>query len=154
MDVGQVLRETALCEGLSTEQVDKMAELAEVESRKAGEVIFEEDGTGRDLYILMDGRVAIEAYVPGETDRTQTIVTVLPGNLLGEFSLLDGAPRSATARVVDQAQILRISHDKLMSLMEHDNEIGYKVILNIAQLLTTRIRNTNLRFRNATIWGA
>ena len=42
-----------------------------------------------------------------------------------------------------------IPDGKLVDLMEQDHTVGYKVMKNVAHVLAARIRETNLRLRNA-----
>jgi CRP/FNR family transcriptional regulator, cyclic AMP receptor protein len=60
----------------------------------AGEVIFQEGSTGRELYVVLDGEVEI-AKINGPNKTV--IVSLGKGEFFGEMAVIDGSSRSATA---------------------------------------------------------
>ena len=58
------------------------------------DVIFEEGSTGRELFVVLDGKVEI-AKVTGAGKTV--IVTLGKGEFFGEMAVIDGSSRSATA---------------------------------------------------------
>ncbi|MFQ6618975.1 MAG: cyclic nucleotide-binding domain-containing protein [Fidelibacterota bacterium] len=153
MNLVNILRNTPLTKGLNEKEVESIASLAKEREFKKDEIIFEEDSKGRELYILIDGRVGIEAYIPAQAQQKRLIHTVRKGEIFGEFSLIDGSPRSATARAMDPVKVLIIPQKDFYDLLSSNHQIGFVVMKNIAEILCTRIRNTNLEWRNALIWG-
>ena len=65
----------------------------------AGEVIFKEGYPADDAYIIESGRV--EIYKENEDGSEQSIALLGPGQMFGEYGVLDNAPRSACARAVE-----------------------------------------------------
>jgi len=72
-----------------------LAHRARLRSFRAGTVIFGEGEPGDSLHVVVDGRVRIVAAGPNGEEATVAVVG--PGDCFGEFSLLDGLPRSASA---------------------------------------------------------
>jgi CRP-like cAMP-binding protein len=72
-----------------------LARKARLRSFRAGTTIFAEGEPGDALHVVVDGRVRI--VVGGPNGEEATVAVVGPGNCFGEFSLLDGLPRSASA---------------------------------------------------------
>ncbi|QMV42517.1 cyclic nucleotide-binding domain-containing protein [Cohnella cholangitidis] len=60
----------------------------------AGETIFREGDTGRQMFVLLEGTV--EVYVQSDGARIP-VAKFSPGDFFGEMSLLEGLPRSGTA---------------------------------------------------------
>ena len=54
-----------------------------------------------------------------------------------------------TVRARGSVEVLVIPDGRLVDLMDGDHTVGYKVMKNVAQVLSARIRETNLRLRNA-----
>ncbi len=80
------------------------------ETYKAGEVIFEEGSHGTSVYVLSSGKVEISKMVHGK----KTPLEVLgPGDVFGEMSFIDPAPRSATAAAVEDAVLEIVDKDFL-----------------------------------------
>jgi CRP-like cAMP-binding protein len=72
-----------------------LAHRARLRSFRAGTVIFGEGEPGDALHVVVEGRVRIVAGGPNGEEATVAVVG--PGDCFGEFSLLDGLPRSAAA---------------------------------------------------------
>ncbi len=71
------------------------------------DVIFEEGSTGRELFVVLDGKVEI-AKVSG-TGKT-VIVTLGKGEFFGEMAVIDGSSRSATAiAAAPKTRVMRIN---------------------------------------------
>lgn len=147
------LRDISLFRGLATSDLQSIANEGDLLDLKRGDVLFEEDNTGRDLYMLLEGKIRIEVAVPGgRNERQEQIQEIQPGEVLGEFSYMDEAPRSATARAERNSRLFFIAAENLDRLIEGNPELGYHIMHNIAKTLCTRIRNANLALRNALIW--
>lgn len=134
--------------GLDEEQLGRVLDLSRVESYPAEQVIVGEDQQGKTCYFLLQGRVDIEIASPFGKE-AQRITTLKTGEMFGELSLVDGFLRSATARSVEPVEALAFDNEPLEALMEEDAQIGYRIMRNVANVLSTRIRSTNLRLRNA-----
>jgi len=105
------------------------------ETHKAGEVIFEEGSHGSAVYVLSSGKVEISKIVKGE----KIVVDILgPGDMFGEMSYLDPAPRSATAVALEDTVLELLDKD----LLDREfNEI-YSDFREIICGLVRRLRKT------------
>ena len=82
----------------------------------------------------------------------EPIVSLRAGQAFGEFSLIDSAPRSATVRADTDITVYKINAEKLIAECEVDFEFGYRLMQNLAGILSSRIRDTTLLVRNNIIW--
>jgi CRP-like cAMP-binding protein len=102
-----------------------------------GEVIFEEGSTGRELYVVLDGKIDI-AKDSGAT-RT-TIVTLGKGEFFGEMAVIDGSSRSATAiAAAPKTKVMRINHARFVYLVSQQPAFA----LMIMDALSKRLRASN-----------
>src|SRR5207249_2299048 len=84
---------------LREEELRVLAEACHVRCYGRGQVLFHEDDPGYAFFVIRSGQVKV---VISTADREETILHVYgPGECLGELSLVDGAPRSATAVALD-----------------------------------------------------
>ena len=83
----------------------------EAEEHGAGEVIFAEGERGEVMYLVTAGTVALE------TDG-RVLELVGPGALFGEMALIDGEPRSATARVESDCELIAIGRRRFWFLVQ------------------------------------
>lgn len=109
-----------------------------------GETIFAEGSTGRDLYVVLDGRVEIVKETA--TGRT-LIVSLGKGEFFGEMAVIDGSSRSASAVAASGGtKVMRINHARFVYLVSQQPAFA----LMIMDALSRRLRATNdLQFRTA-----
>ena len=101
------------------------------------EVIFEEGSSGRELYVVIEGKVEI-ARVAG--DRKTVIATLGKGEFFGEMAVIDGSSRSATAIAASsQTRVMRINHARFVYLVSQQPAFA----LMVMDALSKRLRATN-----------
>jgi CRP-like cAMP-binding protein len=104
---------------------------------KVADVIFEEGSTGRELYVVLDGKIDI-VKIAGAT-RT-TIVTLGKGEFFGEMAVIDGSSRSATAiAAAPKTKVMRINHARFVYLVSQQPAFA----LMIMDALSKRLRASN-----------
>lgn len=123
------LKTVPLFAGLGGDQAAAVADIAEDVQLLAGETLFQEGAEGTSLYVIRSGSV--------ELTRGDTVVGTLErGDCLGEFAVLDGKPRTATALALDDTELLRIDRDDFLDAMA-----AHPAILEgVLAVLTARIR--------------
>ena len=98
---------------LSKDDLEALAEKAQRRRFRSGQVIFHKDDPGTHFYLILEGKVRISLPSPQGDEITLAILG--PGELFGEFSLLDGEPRSATATAAEDVWALSVSQHDFMS---------------------------------------
>lgn len=101
-------------------------------SFRAGEKIFVADDEGDCMYVVRSGVVEMRAY-------GVVLDRVGQGGMFGEIALIDGAPRSATAVVVEDCEVAPITREGFMTLVRR--EPGFA--LEVMRWLARRIRGMN-----------
>jgi len=101
-----------------------------------GKTIFTEGSTGADLFLLLAGKVRVHR---GGAD----LAVLGPGEFFGEMALIDQAPRSASISTVEEALLLRLERKTFFTLIRRESELAKKVLWNMLQILSTRLRTTN-----------
>ncbi|HEY7771755.1 MAG TPA: Crp/Fnr family transcriptional regulator [Marinagarivorans sp.] len=97
-------------------------------------LFMEGDNTGQ-LYIVQSGLVCI--YTDDDDGRQLVLNYMGPDEYFGELSLLDQQPRSASASVAEDSQILTISRDAFRAFLKEHPDLYEPLIVE----LTGRIRN-------------
>lgn len=112
----------------------------------AGEILFRQGDPGRHMYVIQSGRVAICR----EHDGREAVLAVLPsGEFFGEMALLNRAPRSATARVLEDARLIVIDASTFGSMIRGSAEIAARLIQRLAARLEQANRQIDiLMFRD------
>ena len=140
MELKEILRGVELFEGLSDDELDQMTALCQQRSFAENDVIAEQDTSGDEMYIIQEGFV--EVAVGGKTGETSKVIVNLgQGQSVGEMSLIDQGPRSATVRAISDPTVVQvITQDDFESLCGKNNHIGYIVMRNMAADLSFRLR--------------
>jgi CRP/FNR family cyclic AMP-dependent transcriptional regulator len=139
-------------------QLELVASICEVKTYQQNALIFAENTTGDELYVIDEGEVHIQldpALVKGGSSGTlQTIATLRRGQSFGEIALVDQGIRSAAARSAQHnTRLLVIPREKLMLLCDTYPQLGYRLMRNLAEDLALKIRNTDLLMREQLTWG-
>jgi len=104
-------------------------------SVEAGEVLFHEESTNRDLYFIEEGK--IDVIKDGEL-----LVTLGRHEWIGEISaLLADVPRTATVKAKSDCKLLILSLPKLKK--EVDAPLYLKVIRHLSELIADRLRHSS-----------
>ena len=98
-----LLARVPLFEGLSPEELRWIAEAAEARTFTEGECLFEIGEPGRSLFIVTAGTVQV---LHPHRSASFALARVGPGEFIGEMSLLDDSPRSATAKAICDVEAL------------------------------------------------
>ncbi len=104
---------------------------------RAGEIIFSEGDDSREMFVVLEGQVEVVKKSPyGATVR---LAAISRGEFLGEMSLLESLPRSATARAVNDVKLLAIHPGGFLLKIRRDPTFAFEIM----QSLSRRIRVTN-----------
>jgi CRP/FNR family cyclic AMP-dependent transcriptional regulator len=99
---------------------------------QAGTVLFREGDPGAEMYVVQRGSVSISARV-GAVEKVLTTLGV--GEFFGEMSILNRAPRSATALCVEDCQLLVVDARTFEAMVRASSEIAVRMIQKIENLL-------------------
>jgi serine/threonine protein phosphatase PrpC len=132
------LRSTALFESATFRELRLVCAVAEWQTAKAGRLLFREGQTGSEMYLLLEGEVAI-------TRNGQHLDTVLPGSSFGEMALLDAPLRSASALVTQDARMIVIPKHRFEQLIRQDDGVAARIMWGLLQRLSSVVRNQNQR---------
>ncbi|TAN77843.1 MAG: cyclic nucleotide-binding domain-containing protein [Gallionella sp.] len=106
-----------------------------------GAILFHEGEKGDFMCIVLEGRLEIRKENSLHVDKTVT--AVFPGRSLGEMTMVDGEPRSATAVVIDPSILAVLTQENLLLIMRDKPALAAKLLFKIARLLSQRLRLTS-----------
>ncbi len=132
------LREVGLFGALSDEFLAHLVKTLTAVRVSAGEAIFREGDPAREFYVILDGE--IEVLKKSRRGRETRVAILGPHDCLGEMSIIDMQPRSATVRALGPARMLRITTEEMDALYRHDLKSYTLIVLNIARDLSRRLR--------------
>ena len=112
-----------------------------------GTVLFHEGDEGEDMYIIQSGRVAIKKKVQhGET----TLAVLEKGDFFGEMAVLERMPRSASAEMVEDGDLIVIGSEIFGDMIKSNPEIAVRML----RKYSLRLRETTRQIEQIAAGGA
>jgi PPM family protein phosphatase len=130
------MRKAPLFRYLSYRELVNLMNLTYMRTARDGEVIIEENVTGDEMFLLVQGEVKVSK---GE----QEIARLPQGSNFGEMALIDNAPRSASIHAIGPVRLLVIGRKQFYEFIRKDPPSGIKLLWSFLQILTSRLRSTD-----------
>ncbi len=143
-EVLQELQKIPWFKEIKPELLHKIGAIAHLRSIKAGEILFREGDTEDNLYIVVEGRVALDIFIPHRGKLR--IYTVDPWDLFGWSSVTPSIhQRTAGATAVLDGLVIAIDSPKLRQACEEDHDLGYLVMRRLMNIVAGRLLVTRLQ---------
>lgn len=140
----QFLAHSDLGNNLNEAQRIRLAAQTREKRFEPGEVIVRAMTSGNEMYVIKSGTVEVwsDPDHPGQAPKNLVrVATLTPGQMTGELSMLDGGARSADLRAgADGSVVLGLEREQLLALCEDDPTLGTRVLWNISNALSLRVR--------------
>lgn len=120
--IRQLLSGVELFQSLSAEELEKLANAAKLHLYAAGENLCLEGEAGDSFYIIREGRVAV--LLASADGPMVTAAHLSRGAFFGEMSLLTGEPRSGTVTAETDVEVLRVSKQDFVGLLQANAELA------------------------------
>lgn len=144
----QLLITRSALEVLSLEDASSVVGYMQPRLIEAGTVFVREgDVVGCDhMLLILDGELSVENHQSAGND--DLVVRLMgPGSLIGEMSLLDGAPRSASCVANTDILAAELSRDAFLRLIHEHPEVGVRLLLAIAKRLADHLRDATRKLQ-------
>ena len=135
------LKNLPLFQELNSTELPQMAALFFEKSYSKNSTLFVEGMTGEILYVIKKGSVQITKK--GNSGQEMVLATLKEGEFLGEMSIIDNRPRTATAKVAEESQLLVMTKKAFVTLLEKYPAIALKVVLVFLRIANERLRKAN-----------
>jgi CRP/FNR family transcriptional regulator, cyclic AMP receptor protein len=150
------LRQKMLFLGLSDGQLQAVASVVKSKTYRSGEVVVREGDLDDTLYIIERGSVEMRVREHGSSsageekavavfEKGSYVDEAYAGDFFGEFALVDLEPWSGTIVARERTLLLELKRDDLYELFSRDIDLQIGVVLNIARVLSRRLRIRNRR---------
>jgi len=136
VDIVELLARVPFFSELDLRRRKKLAKLCIPRTYPVGAPIIEEGTTGLGMFVIVDGLIEVFKTEHGEKI---SVGNSTGGDLLGEMSLVDDQPRSASAVAVKHTECLLLTRDSFRGLVKKDTVIAWSIV----PFLVNRIRDLN-----------
>jgi CRP/FNR family transcriptional regulator, cyclic AMP receptor protein len=117
---------------------------------KNGEFVFREGGEAQEFFLIRQGRVALEAHIPGRG--SVVIQTLQEGDVLGWSWLFEPYKWHFDAHALETLRLVSIDGRCVRKKCDANPEMGYQLMRKFAQTVSIRLQETRLRLFD--IYGA
>lgn len=132
-------RSVSIFKGLNDAELRMLSGICKLVAVAAGDVIFRQDDPSRHLYMVLSGEIDVRMGAD-----EVSVGKVLAGDVLGEISLVEGMPHSATAVAAQDSQLIVLTGQDFEALIQRYPRIGVTVMRNIARSLGSKLRTADL----------
>jgi CRP/FNR family cyclic AMP-dependent transcriptional regulator len=124
----ELLRSVPLFAGLQPDELEEIARIAEEMDAPAGTELTHEGRHEGYFFVIVSGTVRVERG-------GQTVNTLRDGDFLGEISLLDGGPRTATTVAESPATLIVMTHQRFSQLLDGSPAIRRAIMEEVGRRL-------------------
>ena len=129
----ELIRRVPLFSMLTDAQAVSVADAVVKRRFKRGEVIVEQGKKTNALFILLNGRARV--ITSDSRGREVILATLRPGDHIGEMSLIDNEPHSATVRAEVQTDVLMLGRTEFARCLPENSSMAYAVMRGLVQRL-------------------
>lgn len=119
------LRNVSLFSSCSNKDLEKIAKAADEITLPAGKLIVDQGQTGREAFIIVKGSATVKR-------NGKKVASLGPGAVVGELSLLDHGPRTASVTADTECQVLVISQRQFMAVIDAIPALSHKLLSTLA----------------------
>lgn len=134
-----LIRRVFLFSTLTPEQTEALAASVSKKRFKRGEILVEQGKKTDALYIVLTGRIRV--LMTDRKGREVILATLTAGDYVGEMSLIDDAPHSATVAADQQVDVLVLGRDSFLRCLNENTEMAHAVMRVLVQRLRKASEN-------------
>ena len=145
---GEFLARIPIFGGLPPEALNRIIESGSVIEAPAGTSLCAEGEAARSVYVVWEGELEICKRGRGGDIR---LAVLRSGDCVGEMSLIDIQPRSATVRALIPSVLFRLDHAEIAKLYRSHSDVYLMLVMNIAREISRRLRRADQVLANMGI---
>jgi len=145
----ELFKKIFLFQDLEGNEIQQVLNSTHTRNFTAGTTILQEGETGDSLFIMGDGEVeitkALTLVLDEDTPKEKVMIRLKAedGVCFGEMALLENEARSATVTALSDCNLLELHQQEFLALIHENPQMGLKILLRLAQLLSRHLRKSN-----------
>lgn len=140
VDTHSFLRKVPLFADLPDPDLEQICQQVNELKLNSGDILFTEGSTGRQAYIIKEGEIEIYKTINGQAIQ---LAIRQPGEVIGEFSLLEASPRNASGKAITDSVLIEINQDQFDELLNSSPRAARTMLHTVA----VRLQSTELLLR-------
>jgi CRP/FNR family transcriptional regulator, cyclic AMP receptor protein len=140
-----LIRRVPLFSLLTQAQAEAISESVVKRRFRRGELMIERGRKSNSLFILLTGRARVVAS--DERGREVILAVLEAGDYIGEMSLIDSEPHSATVRAEVQTDVLTLSRTDFARCLPENSSLSYAIMRGLVH----RLRNADRQIESLAL---
>ena len=140
-----MLRKLDVFSDLNFTEALEVDELLHERVYEQGEIIFQDGDIGHGIFVVVSGKVRVN---PSHELLKEAVLEFGPGEMLGELTLFEEAPRFVTAVAMERTVMVALLRAEFSSLLTRNTKIGVKILVRLCSTLSRRVRRLFLGERH------
>lgn len=133
---------TPLLANFRADELSLLSSFGDSRSYATHEVLIEEGAENNHLFLVLKGKLEVLQNIDGTK---KSVATLEAGDSIGEVSVFDPGPASATVRAASEAEVWLITSEGLDRLHGANPKVAYRLLSRITTCLSKRLRKMNDR---------
>ncbi|HSG43230.1 MAG TPA: cyclic nucleotide-binding domain-containing protein [Anaerolineales bacterium] len=142
MITSEMLAEFDLFKEVSKEALTEIAGICETIKAEKDSIVFREGEQADRMLLLLSGSIALRVNLTSRPDSVTVSFLNSPHKILGWSGVVSPNHYTASAYCEEDAELIALPSEKLMSILDRHPEAGYKIMLRITQVISDRLRNS------------
>ena len=143
--VTELIKQSQFFTDLDQDEMEMLSYWMKAFLAPAGTLILKEGLEGNAcLCIIVEGSINIFKLSSPNDDHVK-VAEIAAGASIGEMSVIDGLPLSASAISLTDATILIMTRDDFQNLLKRNCNLGIKILYRVARIISERLRTTTGR---------
>lgn len=141
----QTLKRCKAFQRLTDEQLQQVAVLCSCETYDAGDTLFRAGDNAGQLFILEEGRIALQMELPMrqlQLRKRVTVDIVSKGEIIGWSSMVEPYVYTLSAVCLQRASVVIVDASRLSALMQSDHTMAYEVLSGLMNVVGSRLHDT------------
>jgi CRP-like cAMP-binding protein len=144
-DIGRILEAAQIFSEMDADAREALTAEFRPVTFNAGQAIFSRGDEGRELYLVLSGRVRLSVLTA--EGRELSFAHAGEGDIFGEIAMLDGSPRTADATAVKKTQAMSLSRAALDRVVERSPALAHSIISFLCQ----RLREADMQLEGVAL---
>lgn len=140
-DKCEMIADTPLFSDFHWNDVEALAAYVQCHEIPAGSTIFNEGDAGSYMALLIKGQVEIIKH--DHEGKPHRIVLITRGKTIGEMSIIDGEPRSATCVASQESVLLVLTKENYGRIIKERPALAVQILSKLAKLMSQRLRGVS-----------
>lgn len=149
----ELIEKTGFFSDLDHDEIVTLSHWMKAYTAPAGTLVLKEGQEGNAcLCLIVEGKINIFKQSSPNDDHVK-IAEIESGASIGEMSVVDGKPLSASAISLSESTILIMTRDDFENLLSKNSNLGVKILYRIAGIISERLRTTTGRLADLLAIG-